>query len=93
MGDTFKLGQSSRLYILGGPPELMPEEGLSKAQRQQMRALQARTHPVHDPRMLDPAEGIVGNHLKYSSPEDAQIYVGPLLRTFQALSCCIARNK
>ena len=54
MGDTFKLGQSSRLYVLCGPAELMPEEGLSKAQRQQLRALQVRGHAEPRTRHLSP---------------------------------------
>ena len=40
VGDTFKLGQSSRLYLLGGPEQMMPEEGLSREQRKQLRIMQ-----------------------------------------------------
>ena len=32
VGDMFKFGRSTRMYILGGPTELMPEEGLTKKQ-------------------------------------------------------------
>jgi hypothetical protein len=41
VGDTFRFGQSSRMYILGGPAELMPEEGLNRLQRRQLAALEA----------------------------------------------------
>ena len=40
VGDTFKLGQSTRLYLLGGPEQMMPEEGLSREQRKQLRIMQ-----------------------------------------------------
>lgn len=36
-----RFGQSSRMYLLNGPSELMPEEGLSRQQRQQLKALEA----------------------------------------------------
>ena len=35
-----RLGASSRDYVVGGPPELMPAEGPSKAQRLERRLLQ-----------------------------------------------------
>ena len=35
-----KFGLSSRLFILGGPAEMMPEEGLSRSQRHQLAALE-----------------------------------------------------
>ncbi|KAI5079242.1 hypothetical protein GOP47_0004721 [Adiantum capillus-veneris] len=34
VGDLFKLGLSSRLYVLQGPAELMPKEGPTKLERQ-----------------------------------------------------------
>ena len=34
-------GQSSRLYLVGGPEQMMPEEGLSREQRKQLRVMQA----------------------------------------------------
>ncbi|MCO5554946.1 hypothetical protein L7F22_008485 [Adiantum nelumboides] len=37
VGDLFKLGLSSRLYILQGPSELMPKEAPNKAERQILR--------------------------------------------------------
>ena len=37
-----KLGQSSRTFILGGPQDLMPEEGLSRQQRKALAAMEAR---------------------------------------------------
>ena len=40
VGSTFKLGQSTRIYILNGPQELMPEEGLNKAQRKQLAQME-----------------------------------------------------
>jgi hypothetical protein len=41
VGDTIRFGQSSRLYVLTGPAELMPQEGLSKQQKQQLKLLEA----------------------------------------------------
>lgn len=41
VGDTFVFGQSSRMFVLTGPPELMPEEGLNKQQRRQLAMLEA----------------------------------------------------
>ncbi|GAB4814362.1 hypothetical protein N2152v2_001408 [Parachlorella kessleri] len=41
VGDMARFGESSRLYVLGGPAELMPEEGPSREQRRQQTALQA----------------------------------------------------
>eukprot|EP00798_Chlamydomonas_sp_ICE-L_P001333 gene1333-32690_t len=40
VGDTIKLGESSRIYLFGGPSELMPEEGLNRAQRRQLQSLE-----------------------------------------------------
>jgi hypothetical protein len=41
VGDTIKFGQSSRMYIFGGPEELMPAVGLSAAQKKQLAVLEA----------------------------------------------------
>jgi hypothetical protein len=41
-----RFGRSSRTYILGGPAELLPEEGLSRDQRRQLAALEARRRPL-----------------------------------------------
>ncbi|KAJ7562912.1 hypothetical protein O6H91_03G088700 [Diphasiastrum complanatum] len=41
VGDVFRFGLSSRLYVLQGPTELMPEEGLSKVERTVLRKLEA----------------------------------------------------
>lgn len=41
VGDMFKFGRSTRMYILGGPADLMPKEGLTKKQMLQMKALEA----------------------------------------------------
>ena len=46
VGDILKFGQSSRLFIIGGPAELMPEEGLSRAQRHHLRALEVVPLPL-----------------------------------------------
>ena len=46
VGDMFKFGRSTRMYILGGPTELMPEEGLTKKQMLAMKALEVR-QPWH----------------------------------------------
>lgn len=35
-----RLGSSSRVLILGGPEDLMPEEGLSKTQRRTLAAME-----------------------------------------------------
>lgn len=40
VGSTFRLGQSTRIYVFNGPSELMPEEGLSRTQRKQLAALE-----------------------------------------------------
>ena len=40
VGDMFKFGRSTRMYILGGPADLMPEEGLTKKQAQEVKALE-----------------------------------------------------
>lgn len=40
VGDTLRYGSSSRLFVFGGPAELMPEEGLTRRQKQQLAALQ-----------------------------------------------------
>ncbi|KAL3145623.1 hypothetical protein ABBQ32_003168 [Trebouxia sp. C0010 RCD-2024] len=42
VGDMIKFGLSTRLYLFGGPEELRPEEGLSKLQRRQLAALEAK---------------------------------------------------
>lgn len=39
VGDQLRFGESSRLYVLGGPKELMPEEGPSKEDRMKQAAL------------------------------------------------------
>src|SRR3569833_2120768 len=41
VGDVLKFGQSSRLYVFQGPAELMPEEGLSRTEKQQLKRLEA----------------------------------------------------
>ncbi len=46
VGDMVRFGRSSRTYILGGPAELLPEEGLSRDQRRQLAALEARRRPL-----------------------------------------------
>jgi len=51
VGDTFRLGQSTRLYVVGGPEQMMPEEGLSREQRKQLRVMQvtcAAVSGLHD---------------------------------------------
>eukprot|EP00951_Prasinocladus_malaysianus_P025437 scaffold223125_cov39-Prasinocladus_malaysianus.AAC.1 len=42
VGDMIKFGQSSRLYVLQGPAELMPEEGPSRRERREMAMLAAQ---------------------------------------------------
>jgi hypothetical protein len=41
VGDTFKFGESSRMYLLGGPEELMPAADLTPSQKRQLAALEA----------------------------------------------------
>jgi hypothetical protein len=40
VGDIIKFGRSTRLYIFGGPTELMPEEGLTRDQRRSLAAME-----------------------------------------------------
>ena len=42
VGDVLRFGQSSRLYLYGGPEELMPEEGLTKSQRKQTALIEVQ---------------------------------------------------
>ena len=51
VGDQLRFGQSSRVYVLTGPQALLPEEGLSKAERQQLRALEAAAAAADDAAM------------------------------------------
>lgn len=41
VGDQLRFGESSRTYVLGGPAELMPDEGPSKEDRMKQAALRA----------------------------------------------------
>lgn len=41
VGDMLKFGGSSRMFIFCGPDELMPEEGLTRKQKQQLAAMEA----------------------------------------------------
>lgn len=40
VGDTIKFGQSSRLFILCGPEDLKPAEGLTQSAKKQLAALE-----------------------------------------------------
>ena len=40
LGTCSSLGAARRMYILGGPADLMPEEGLTKKQAQEVKALE-----------------------------------------------------
>ncbi len=40
VGDTIKFGSSSRLWVLCGPAELLPPEGLTKSQKKQLAQLE-----------------------------------------------------
>ena len=42
VGDMFKFGRSTRMYILGGPDELRPEEGLTRDQRRTAALLEVQ---------------------------------------------------
>ncbi|GBG66659.1 hypothetical protein CBR_g66794 [Chara braunii] len=41
VGNLIRFGKSSRLYVFQGPIDLMPEEGLSKAERHALKVLEA----------------------------------------------------
>jgi len=45
VGDLLRFGQSTRMYLLCGPAELMPEEGLTRDQRRHLAALEVRPAP------------------------------------------------
>ena len=40
VGDQIRFGQSSRIFVVAGASELMPEEGLSRDERRRLRALE-----------------------------------------------------
>jgi hypothetical protein len=40
VGDTLRFGTSSRLYVVGGPEELRPEEGLTASAKAKLAALE-----------------------------------------------------
>ena len=40
VGDQIRFGQSSRVFVVSGAAELMPEEGLSRDERRRLRALE-----------------------------------------------------
>jgi len=40
VGDTLKFGHSNRIYLLCGPDELLPEEGLTKSQKAQLAQME-----------------------------------------------------
>jgi len=44
VGDTLRFGQSSRLFLLCGPEELLPEEGLTRSQKAQLAQLEYAQH-------------------------------------------------
>jgi len=41
VGDQMRIGNSDRLYVLNGPQDLMPAEGMSRVEKQQAEALEA----------------------------------------------------
>jgi len=42
VGDTLRFGDSSRSYVVEGPSELLPQEGLSRVERRRLRELERR---------------------------------------------------
>ena len=46
VGDQLRFGESSRTYVLGGPAELMPDEGPSRLDRLKAAALKVRVQAV-----------------------------------------------
>ena len=48
VGDQIRFGLSTRTYVLQGPQHLMPEEGLSRAERLQLRQLEAAAAQAED---------------------------------------------
>ena len=47
VGDLIKFGQSTRLCLLGGPEELLPDEGLNREQRRQQAAMKVQRVTFH----------------------------------------------
>jgi pSer/pThr/pTyr-binding forkhead associated (FHA) protein len=41
VGDQMRIGNSDRVYVLNGPQDLMPAEGMSRAEKQQAEVLEA----------------------------------------------------
>jgi hypothetical protein len=56
VGDQLRFGESSRIYILTGPAELMPEEGPSREDRMKQAAL--KVGPGGDVGALDAHMGV-----------------------------------
>lgn len=47
VGDLIKFGQSTRLCLLWGPEELLPDEGLNREQRRQQAAMKVQLVTYH----------------------------------------------
>ena len=49
VGDQIRFGQSSRVFVVSGASELMPEEGLSRDERRRLRALEKMSEAERNP--------------------------------------------
>eukprot|EP00803_Ostreobium_quekettii_P004265 evm.model.scf_1451.5 EVM.evm.TU.scf_1451.5 scf_1451:28607-38773(+) len=78
VGDTFRFGQSSRLYVLQGPQELMPKEGLNRSQKllaaklAAARKQQERDEEKACSQMNEVISGTAMWGFKEDAPQDAQ---------------------
>jgi hypothetical protein len=57
VGDTIRFGNSSRLYVLGGPDELRPEEGLTASAKAKLAALEHVAHMKERDKEVGRGEG------------------------------------
>uniref|UniRef100_A0A1D2AAS5 FHA domain-containing protein n=1 Tax=Auxenochlorella protothecoides TaxID=3075 RepID=A0A1D2AAS5_AUXPR len=73
VGDIVRFGQSSRLYLFTGPAELLPEEGPSRDQRMQLKALEAMAARKEREAAIAKAqmESAIGGGASWGFSEDA----------------------
>ncbi|GAX81620.1 hypothetical protein CEUSTIGMA_g9048.t1 [Chlamydomonas eustigma] len=81
VGSTFKLGQSTRIYVFNGPQELMPEEGLSKQQRRQLANLEYAKKMQEKDKKVAAAQmaAAVTGEMSWGMQEDAVLDLDDLL--------------
>lgn len=68
VGDQIRFGQSSRVFVVAGASELMPEEGLSRDERRRLRALEK----MSEAERTAPPSGSSGAHGPDASSRDAR---------------------